>query len=57
VENVFDTADFINRLKRGEFDGRLTEELGSLSRDQLELLTRLMEVQPTITGNSPTKIP
>jgi hypothetical protein len=42
MENIFDAEDLMNRIKQGEFDGRLNEQLISLSLDQLENVALLM---------------
>jgi hypothetical protein len=39
---VFDSTEFLNKLKSGELDGRLVEELRQLSEDQLEEVVDLI---------------
>ncbi len=39
---VFDATEFVNKLKSGELDGRLVEELRQLSEDQLEAVVELI---------------
>jgi hypothetical protein len=43
MENVFDAEVFVHCLRRGDFDGRLTEEMEKLSRRELEQVASLMD--------------
>jgi len=38
----FDAALFVSRMQAGVFDGKLHEELASLSREQLEQVAELL---------------
>jgi hypothetical protein len=41
-DQEWDVQDFFQRFRDGEFDGRLTETLGSLSQEQLTEVERFM---------------
>ena len=53
---VFNAENFISKLKSGEFDGRLVEELRALSEDQLEEVVGLI-VEQRRELNSPSSDP
>jgi hypothetical protein len=42
ADRPFDAAEFLERLNRGEFDGRVHQEIRKLSQEQLEQIALLM---------------
>jgi hypothetical protein len=52
MENIFDAEVFVYCLYRGDFDRGLNEEIGKLSRTQLEQVVFLMEDHARITNGS-----
>jgi hypothetical protein len=57
TDRPFNAEEFVAILNRGEFDGRITEELGKLSREELELVVHLLETQSMASAMRTPKIP
>lgn len=43
MDKGFDAYEFVHRLRNGEFEGRVQEEIAKLSRAQLERVAFIME--------------